>query len=102
MLYQHHLDEYDIFRNEQHNGHLFYIKTKKREALISFLNEKGIIAYSHFEPLHLSEAGKKYGVCRMEMKHTMEAYNLLRLPVYFGITDQEIKYISDCIKEFHG
>jgi dTDP-4-amino-4,6-dideoxygalactose transaminase len=99
--YQFHLKDFNIFKNEQHNGHLFFIKTPKREALISFLAEKGITAYSHYEPLHLSEAGKKYGVCRMEMPHTMEAYNLLRLPVYFGLTDQEIMYIADCVKEFH-
>ena len=44
-----------------HNGHIFYIKTSKRNELLQFLKDNKIMATFHYVPLHLSPAGKIYG-----------------------------------------
>src|SRR5699024_3701946 len=44
-----------------HNAHLFYMKTEERTALMKYLKEQGVMAVSHYEPLHSSHAGLIYG-----------------------------------------
>jgi len=87
------------------NGHMFYLKTKdldERMKLQTYLREKGIASAFHYVPLHSSPAGKKY--CRFvgEDKYTTKEFNrLLRLPMYYGLKKEDIKYICDTIKEFY-
>jgi len=99
--YQEALKDYDIFTRKDHNGHLFYIKVEDRDALKNYLFEKGVEAFSHYEPLHESKAGKKFGRTPSELTRTVDAYKLLRLPVYFELTNKEIDYITSCIKEYY-
>lgn len=88
----------------KHNAHMFYIKTKnleERTRLIEYLKEKGIGAVFHYVPLHSSPAGKRFGSFFGEDKYTTkESERLLRLPLYYGLTDDEVVYIVDKIKEF--
>ena len=81
----------------EHNGHMFYIKVKhlaQRAALIKDLNNLGIGAVFHYVPLHSSPAGINYGTFLGDDRFTtMESEKLLRLPLYYGITTDEISYI---------
>ena len=89
-----------------HNAHMFYVKTadlEERTALKAHLAEKGILAVSHYVPLHSSPAGKKYGRFAGEDKYTTkESDRLLRLPMYFGLTEDQNEYIIDSVKEFYA
>lgn len=89
-----------------HNGHMFYIKTKdmdERTALISFLKENNILAVFHYVPLHSAPAGLKFGRFHGEDKYTTkESERLLRLPMFYKLTEQEVDYITDKVKEFYG
>ena len=88
----------------QHNGHIFYIKAKdlkERTALLSYLKENGVGAVFHYIPLHSAPAGKKYGRFVGEDRYTTkESERLIRLPMYFGITEEETDYVIHKIKEF--
>lgn len=88
-----------------HNAHMFYIKAKnleERTRLIAFLKEKGVNAVFHYIPLHSSPAGKKFGVFNGEDKYTTkESERLLRLPMYYGIEENDVIYIAEKVREFY-
>lgn len=88
-----------------HNAHMFYIKTKdleERQNLISFLKEKGIRAVFHYIPLHSAPAGKKYGeFFGKDIYTTSESERLLRLPLYYGLKEQDVMYITEQVKKFY-
>ena len=88
------------------NGHMFYIKTadqEERAALIDFLSENDILAVFHYVPLHSAPAGLKYGRFDGEDRYTTkESERLLRLPMYYGLKEEQVSYISGKVKEFYG
>lgn len=88
-----------------HNAHMFYIKVKdlaERTALIAFLKENGIIASFHYIPLHTAPAGIKYGRFEGEDCYTTkESERLLRLPMYYGLKEEDLWEVTDKIKEFY-
>lgn len=90
--------------NCKHNAHMFYIKMKdikERTEFISFMKENGIMCVFHYIPLHTAPAGKKYGVFAGEdIYTTKESERLVRLPLYYGLTDEDRHYICDKVKEF--
>ena len=89
-----------------HNGHMFYIKAKdleERTALIKFLKENGILAVFHYVPLHTAPAGIKFGrFCGEDKYTTKESERILRLPMFYKLTEEEAAYISGKVKEFYG
>lgn len=94
-----------IPENCDHNGHMFYIKTKnleERTSFISYMKDKGISVVFHYVPLHTSIAGQKYGKFFGEDVYTTrESERLVRLPMYYGLEQSIIEYIVDCIKKFY-
>ena len=88
-----------------HNAHMFYIKAadiEERSALISHLKSRGILSVFHYIPLHTSPAGIKYGSFHGEDRFTTrESERLLRLPLYYGLTAEQVDFICDAVKEFY-
>ena len=89
-----------------HNAHMFYIKTAdehERQELINYLKERDILAVYHYVPLHSAPAGIKYGRFNGEDVYTTkESERLLRLPMYYGLTAEEVAFVADQVKEFYG
>lgn len=89
----------------KHNAHMFYIKAKsleERTKLIQFLKENEIQSVFHYIPLHSAPAGKKYGEFRGEDRYTTrESERLMRLPLYYGLTENETAYVIEKVKEFY-
>lgn len=89
-----------------HNGHIFYIKTKdieERTGLIQYLKERGIMALFHYVPLHSSFAGRKYGTFHGEdIYTTRESERLVRLPIWYGLGEDNVRYIVDSVKSFYS
>ena len=88
-----------------HNGHMFYIKTKdleERGRLLAWLKQEGIGAVFHYVPLHSAPAGLKFGRFSGEDRYTTkESDRLVRLPMFYGLREDEIGYVTDKIKEFY-
>jgi len=89
----------------KHNAHMFYIKVRdieERTRLIQYLKEHGVLAVFHYIPLHTSPAGKKYGdFCGKDEYTTKESERLIRLPMYYGLKEDEITYVCDLIYKFY-
>lgn len=87
-----------------HNAHMFYIKVKdleQRTALLEYLKQEGILAVFHYVPLHSAPAGIKF--CRFhgdDIFTTKESEKLLRLPMYYGISEREIDQIIQSLNRF--
>ena len=70
---------------------------------ISFLKENGILSVFHYIPLHSAPAGLKYGEFRGEDEYTTkESERLARLPMYYGLTMEQVDYIISKVKEFYS
>lgn len=88
-----------------HNGHIFYIKVenlKVRTALLAHFKAQDILAVFHYIPLHNSKAGLMYS--KKEMKDiytTRESERLIRLPLYYGITQTDINTVVSAIESFY-
>ena len=83
---------------------MFYIKVKdieQRTELIAYLKENDILAVFHYIPLHTAPAGQKYGKFIGEDKYTTtESERLLRLPLYYGIKNEEIDKIIGVVTDY--
>ena len=89
-----------------HNAHMFYIKAadlEERTALIAYLKEKEILSVFHYIPLHTAPAGMKFGRFHGEDRYTTrESERLARLPMYYGLTADQVDYICDTVKGFYA
>ncbi|MDD6168815.1 MAG: dTDP-4-amino-4,6-dideoxygalactose transaminase [Lachnospiraceae bacterium] len=89
----------------KHNAHMFYIKTKdleERTSLIKYLDEHGVNAVFHYVPLHTSIAGRKYGEFVGEDRYTTkESERLVRLPMFFALEEDNVRYVAEQIRNFY-
>ena len=87
-----------------HNAHMFYIKCRdlsERTELIRFLKERDILAVFHYVPLHSAPAGLKYGrFCGEDVYTTRESDRLVRLPMYYGMADEDRQTVIDAVLAF--
>ena len=90
----------------KHNAHMYYIKCRdfeERKALIEYLLSKEILPASHYIPLHSSKAGLLYGRFHGEDRYTTrESERLLRLPMYYALTEEDQDEVILRVKEFYN
>lgn len=95
-----------ITKNCTHNAHIFYIKCKdinERSKLINHLKTNDIYSVFHYVPLHSSPAGSKFGTfIGKEDFTTKESERILRLPLHFNISLENIYFIVKKIDEFYN
>ena len=88
----------------EHNAHMFYIKARdleERSAFIDFMAKKQIKCVFHYIPLHTAPAGQKFGRFHGEDVYTTkESERLVRLPMYYKLTLEEVDGICDQIIRF--
>jgi dTDP-4-amino-4,6-dideoxygalactose transaminase len=86
------------------NGHIFYVLADTlatRMALAAHLKKHEVLSVSHYVPLHSSPGGRKFGRTSGSFKVTDDISDrLLRLPIYFGITDAEVDAVIDAVRVF--
>lgn len=87
-----------------HNAHMFYIKVQDievRTQLIEHIKSSGIMAVFHYVPLHSSVAGQNLGTFYGEDKFTTaESERLVRLPMWYGLSDEQQSKIVQAIRSF--
>ncbi len=83
--------------------HLFVVRTYQRETLQKFLQEQGISTLIHYPvPPHLQEAYSELGYERGAFPLAEEiAGTCLSLPLFCGMKDEDIDYVSEQIIKFH-
>lgn len=86
-------------------GHIMYVLTRskdERSKLIAFLTERGINVVTHFSPLHASPMGMKHARVHGDISNTVKISNsLLRLPLYYEMTDQAVDKVVTTIRTFY-
>ena len=87
-----------------HNAHMFYLKLENiedRSEFISYMKENGIGCVFHYIPLHSSPAGLKFGTFSgKDIYTTKESERLVRLPMWYGLTDSQVDYIIEVVKKY--
>jgi perosamine synthetase len=86
-----------------HVYQLFSIRVKDRDALMQYLENKGIMTKVYFSPVHYtyfycSQVGDSYNLPITEKV----SEDILSLPFYPGISRDDIDYVIDSMKEFYG
>jgi dTDP-4-amino-4,6-dideoxygalactose transaminase len=88
-----------------HTYHIFYLLFPNiviRNKFIDHLSGKKINATFHYQPLHSSSFGKKlsdseYDICPVTTKISD---CLVRMPLFYGMTEEQLEYTIDAVKEF--
>lgn len=85
---------FDIYQN-------YVLRVEKRDELFNFLREKGVEALIKDPiPLHFHPA---LGLSDFSLPHTEQlAKEVISLPMYPELKDEEAKYVIDCIKNFYS
>ena len=89
-----------VAKTNEHVWHLFVIRTKYRKYLQDYLEENGVGTVIHYPiPIHKQKAYGEYN--NLSLPNAEELANtVLSLPMYYGMTDEEIQYVIDCINDF--
>ena len=85
-----------------HVYHQFVIRSKERDTLIDYLNEKEIGTIIHYPiPPHLAEAYAYLGFKEGDFPMTERlAKEVVSIPMYNGMTEEEHTYVIDALNAF--
>lgn len=88
----------------RHNAHMFYIKLRDsddRQALINWMKEAEILTVFHYIPLHSSPAGERFGRFHGDDAFTTrESERLLRLPLFYNLSDNNQRTVISSLLSF--
>ncbi|WP_336768730.1 dTDP-4-amino-4,6-dideoxygalactose transaminase [Pantoea endophytica] len=91
-------------KNCRHNAHMFYIKLRDsddRQALINWMKEAEILTVFHYIPLHSSPAGERFGRFHGDDAFTTrESERLLRLPLFYNLSDNNQRTVISSLLSF--
>ena len=88
----------------EHNAHMFYIKLRdveERTAFNEHMKSHGVLTVFHYVALHTSPAGMEFGYFHGEDRYTTsESDRLVRLPMFYNLTDEEQQTVISHINSF--
>ncbi len=86
----------------EHVYHVFVIRCGERDRLEKYLNDNGIGTLKHYPiPMHLQGAYKDLGLKEGDLPIAEEiSKTVLSIPMYYGMTEMQIKYVIDIINSF--
>lgn len=89
-----------------HNAHMFYLKLKnlnERSKFIDYMKSNDILCVFHYIPLHSAPAGIKFGHFHGKDSYTTsESERIVRLPLYYGMTEDDSNKVIKTVKQFFG
>ncbi len=82
--------------------HIFAVRTKKRDELAAYLDDKGISTNKHYPiPMHMQDCYKDLNIPHGTLPIAEEiSATELSLPMFYGMTDEQIAYVIDNINRF--
>jgi dTDP-4-amino-4,6-dideoxygalactose transaminase len=82
------------------NAHLYYVvlpSEQERDALIADAARRGVQMVIHYVPLHLSQAGRRFGRVHGHLQTTEHvAARLVRLPLWIGLDTAATDTVLGC------
>ena len=89
-----------------HNAHMYYVLLApeiNRQQVLDSLKQNGIGAVFHYVPLHSAPAGQRYGKVCGELKMTnQQSERLVRLPLWFGLSEEQQGQVVDALVKSLG
>lgn len=89
----------------QQSYHMFYLlmpSLAERQALIAHLKARGILSVFHYQPLHLSAMGRRFGGRPGDCPVSENVSDrLLRLPFYNDLSEANQARVVAAVKEFN-
>jgi len=92
----------EIKKGRSHSFHLYVVRCQRRDELKEYLEKQGIATGLHYPvPLHLQKAYAHLGYKKGDFP-VAEGYadEILSLPMYPELTEGQIRYVCDKIKEW--
>ncbi len=82
--------------------HIYGIRCEERDGLEKHLNRKGIGTNKHYPiPMHLQECYRDLNVPKGALPIAEEiSATELSIPMYYGMTDEEVQFVIDAINAF--
>jgi dTDP-4-amino-4,6-dideoxygalactose transaminase len=95
----------DIPEYATNNGHMFFLVCRnldERTKLIAYLKEQGVGAVFHYLSLHLSDYYRDHHEGEIPSLPNCDRFAdcLVRLPMYFELTDEEANHVITSIIDF--
>ena len=87
-----------------HVYHLYVVRSKQREELMKYLREKDVGTLINYPtPIHLQKVYKHLGYEEGSFPKSEEAAKeIISLPIYPSLKEDEVIYVAKCIREFYG
>ena len=89
-----------------HNAHMFYVKCanlEERGRFIAYLRSRGVSSVFHYVPLHSSPAGKLFGRFHgVDERTTVESERLVRLPMYYRLSEEDRQRVIEAVLDFYA
>ncbi|MBU1417911.1 MAG: dTDP-4-amino-4,6-dideoxygalactose transaminase [Proteobacteria bacterium] len=90
----------------RHNSHMFYIllnSAQEQGKLLAGMKKAGVNAVFHYQPLHSTPAGRKYGRAHGVLKVTDDlSGRLVRLPLFADISPGQVDFICEVLEQVMG
>lgn len=85
-----------------HIYHVFAVRCEKRDELAAYLKEKGILTVIHYPvPMHLQPCYQCLNISEGSLPIAEQiSRTVLSLPMFYGMTDEQIDYVIDAINNF--
>ena len=86
----------------EHIYHVFVIRCDRRDELEKYLKDNGIGTVKHYPvPMHLQKAYEELHIQEGELPIAEEiSKTVLSIPMYYGMTEEEVEYVIDKINKF--
>lgn len=82
--------------------HIYGIRCRERDKLEQYLKDRGISTNKHYPiPMHLQGCYRDLGIEKGALPVAEEISSTeLSLPMYYGMTDEEVQYVIDAVNHF--
>lgn len=84
-----------------HAAHMFYVLVptwEDQQSLIEATRAAGVVSTFHYQPLHSSPAGQRYGRAFGDLQHSVDfSRRLVRLPLWAGMTEVQVQRVVDAV-----
>lgn len=88
----------------EHPAHIFYLllpSLAARTVFIAHLRARNVLALFHYQPLHLSDMGRRFGGHEGQCPVTEDvADRLVRLPLFYQMTNEDQSTVIDAVRSF--
>jgi dTDP-4-amino-4,6-dideoxygalactose transaminase len=95
----------DVPADRRHPAHLFYLQAPDHDyqvALLAHLRSLGVVGTFHYIPLDSAPAGLRHGRRLRELPVSQNfSDRLVRLPLWAGMSDDQVDRVVEAVSSFH-